>query len=31
MQLIIDYCKEEIKSLEEAGKLYENLKRQTKT
>ena len=31
MQLIIDYCKEEIKSLEDAGKLYENLKRQTKT
>lgn len=29
MQPIIDYCKEEIKCLEEAARPYENLKRQT--
>ena len=31
MQLIIEYCKEEIKSLEDAGKPYENLKRKLET
>lgn len=31
MQPIIDYCKEEIKCLEEAARPYENLKRQTET